>query len=150
MALTWHEKRRLTSLHTHMKEARRFAAAGCCGSLFWCLLGLALSAGAVFLSFWIGWRVQLSEFQAQNSTLTSYDALFEVPAVAPPWPVFSCFLYGALILVACSLPLGLILVCCCSVGACGCAFCLWGRESESEERIPLQPTRYYESMVSFG
>jgi hypothetical protein len=128
-------------------NARRFATVASSCSLLCCVVSLALLAGGVFLSFWIGWRVQLSEFRAQNSTLTSYDALFQVPAVAPPWPVFSCFLYGALILVACTLGLSLVLVCCCSVAG-GCALCHWG--STPEEWTPLQPTRYYESKVSFS
>jgi hypothetical protein len=110
-----------------------YAGGGCCCGLVCLILGLALATGGVFLSFYIGWSVQQSEFRAQNSALAgNYTALFAVPAVAAPWPVFSCFLYGALILAACGIGLVLLVMC---LSCCGCpllACCCSGKQDDGE------------------
>jgi hypothetical protein len=64
------------------------------------VVALAPITGIIFFSFWIGWIVQLTKFTQENNALVGgYDLLFAIPAVADAWSVFSCFLYGFLILV---------------------------------------------------
>lgn len=133
-------------------------AGSCCCGLCCILLSLGLTTGAVFLSFYIGWSVQQTQFLEQKSALAdNFSALFAIPAVAEPWPVFSCFLYGALILIACSLGLALLLMCisCCGFGA---AFLrMLGDDREDEDggewtqlKMPTMPPHGNRSYNSFA
>jgi hypothetical protein len=115
--------------------------------LFVAALSLALTTGLIFLSFWIGWIIQLGAFTRENSPLAGgYNQLFAIPAVADAWPVFSCFLYGFLILKAVAIVVGIVLFCCCG---CTVACCGFG-SSNSSESFPMMGHHSHPSVANWG
>jgi hypothetical protein len=122
------------SIEMERVSIRGWICGSCVGMIVGGILSLAITTGLVFLSFYIGWSVQYKTFVASGNGLASgYASLFAVPAVSDAWSVFSCFLYGALILLAASVPLGVLLFC---IGAC-CGlpilFCCCGNPSDEGE-----------------
>jgi len=132
-------------------NVRTFVCGSALGILVSTVLSLALTTGCVFLSFYIGWKVQLAKFTAEgNGLATGYATLFAIPAVSDAWSVFSCFLYGALILLAVAFGVGVvlfILTCCCGLPLLACLFSSGDgddmEERSSQHRTP--PARHYGS-----
>jgi hypothetical protein len=96
-----------------MQSVKQWLCASVWSFIFMLLLSLAVTTGVVFLSFYIGWSIQYDAFMKANISLVDYSSLFAVPAVADPWPIFSCFLYGFLILCAVKIVVVALLGCCC-------------------------------------
>lgn len=90
----------------------------CCIICFYWLFALAIATGVIFFDFWVGWIVQLNHFSETGNPLANgYSTLFVIPAESDAWSIFSCFLYGFLIVKAAGIVIGLLLSCCsCCIG----------------------------------
>lgn len=123
-----------------MQSVKSWLCVSLWGFIFSLLLSLAFATGIVFLSFYIGWSIQYDAFMTANISLVEYSSLFAIPAVADPWSVFSCFLYGFLILCAAKIVLVICLMCCCCGGfACS----LQSRDQFSPSEIPMYRMQKY-------
>lgn len=104
-----------------------------CVCISCCLLpfSLALITGIIFFDFYIGWSVQWNYFNSTGNALAEgYGQLFVSPSVSDPWSIFSCFLYGFLIVKACMIPFGVLICICCGCCVGCCSVCLGRKDVE--------------------
>lgn len=122
----------------HKQQEREGIGLVCCQCFFYCfflLFALAFTTGIIFLDFWVGWVVQLNSFtETGNALAKGYPILFVIPAETDPWSIFSCFLYGFLIVKVVLVVICILLWCCC-VSCIGC----FGKKNAASRDDEFEP-----------
>lgn len=115
------------------------SAVSACICIFFCILPLLLGiiTGVIFLDFYVGWAVQWNYFNSTGNALSlGYEQLFVSPPVSDSWSIFSCFLFGFLIIKGCAALISIFICICC--GCCtGCCVALNADKMESTSLMDL-------------
>lgn len=95
-----------------------------CVCCFLIPLSLSLITAIVFLDFYVGWAIQWNHFNGTGNALAEgFDQLFVTPPVTDSWSIFSCFLFGFLIIKVSLSFVGIVVSICCGCCAGCCAMC---------------------------